>query len=143
MIQPFLRRCSVDLFASRLTALLPTYAGSQPRLLPRCNHPQLVASKRLRLSSIQSDRTSSEKSISGRSRSGPSGPSVAGATLVASSPEPFTQEPSCRDPKLQTPAAGSCIPSENPPNAPQASFSRLSLIYLGTAPNGRVFRGHK
>ena len=27
VIQPFLRRCSVDLFASRLTALFPTYAS--------------------------------------------------------------------------------------------------------------------
>ena len=36
---------------------------------------------------------------------------------------------SCHDPaKLQTPAEGSCIPSEDPPNVPQASFSRLSLI---------------
>ena len=30
VIQPFLRRCSVDLFASRLTALLPTYASWTP-----------------------------------------------------------------------------------------------------------------
>ena len=30
VIQPFLRRCSVDLFASRLTALLPTYASWKP-----------------------------------------------------------------------------------------------------------------
>ena len=30
VIQPFLRRCSVDLFASRLTALLPTYASWIP-----------------------------------------------------------------------------------------------------------------
>ena len=30
MIQPFLRRCSVDLSASRLTALLPTYASWTP-----------------------------------------------------------------------------------------------------------------
>lgn len=30
MIQPFLRSCSVDLFASRLTALLPTYASWKP-----------------------------------------------------------------------------------------------------------------
>ena len=30
VIQPFLRRCSEDLFASRLTALLPTYASWTP-----------------------------------------------------------------------------------------------------------------
>lgn len=30
VIQPFLRRCSVDLFASRLTALLSTYASWKP-----------------------------------------------------------------------------------------------------------------
>ena len=30
--------------------------------------------------------------------------------------------------KLQTPAEGSCVPSENPSNVPQASFSRLSVI---------------
>ena len=30
VIQPFPRRCSVDLFASRLTALLPTYASWKP-----------------------------------------------------------------------------------------------------------------
>ena len=30
VIQPFLRSCSVDLFASRLTALLPTYASWKP-----------------------------------------------------------------------------------------------------------------
>ena len=101
---------------------------TRPRCyLHRCNDSQLVPSKRLRLSTIQSDRTSSEKSISGQSRPGPRGPSVAGTTLVASPPEPSNQEP-YHDPKLQTPAEGSCVPSENPPNVPQASFSRLSVI---------------
>ena len=47
--------------------------------------------------------------------------------MVASPPEPLNQE-SCHDPKLQTPAERSCIPCEDPPNVPQASFSRLSLI---------------
>ena len=46
---------------------------------------------------------------------------------MASPPEPVNQE-SCHDPKLQTPAEGSCIPSENPSYVPQASFSRLSVI---------------
>ena len=79
------------------------------------------------LSTSQSDRTSTEGSISGQSRSGASGPSVAGTTLVASPPERLDPE-SCHDPKLQTPAEESCIPSEDAPNVPQASFSRLSLI---------------
>ncbi len=87
----------------------------------------MVPSKRLRLSTIQSNRTSTEKSISGQSRSGASGHSVAGTTLVVSPPEPLNQE-SCHDPKLQTLAEGCCMPSEDPPNVPQASFSRLSLI---------------
>ena len=87
--------------------------------LHRCNDPRLVPSQRLRLSTIQSDRTSSEKSVSGQSRFG--------GTLVASPPEPVNQE-SCHDPKLQTPAEGPCFPSENPSNVPQASFSRLSVI---------------
>ena len=118
-------------------SLCVTPNGSSPSLrqletrprcnLHRCHDPRLVSSKRLRLSTIQSDCTSTEKSLSGQSRSGPSGPSVAGTTLVASPPEPLNQE-SCHDPKLQTPAEGSCIPSEGTPNVPKASFSRLSLI---------------
>ena len=95
--------------------------------LHRCNDPRLVPSKRLRLSTIQSDRTRTVKSISGQSRSGASGPSVVVTTLVANPPEPLNQE-SCHDPKLQTPAEGSCMPSEDPPNVPQASFSCLSLF---------------
>ena len=128
VIQPFLRRCSVDLFASRLTTLLSTYASWKPD--PGATYtdaPRLVPSQRLRLSTIQSDRTSTEKSVSGQSRFGLSGPSMAGTTLVASPPEPVNQE-SCHDPKLQTPAEGPCVPSENPSNVPQASFSRLSVI---------------
>ena len=130
VIQTFLRRCSVDLFASRLTALLPAYASWKPD--PDATYTEAMTlkwslPKRLRLSTIQSDCTSTEKSISGQSRSGPSGPSVTGTTLVASPPEPLNQEP-CHHPKLQTPAQGSCIPSEDTPNVPQASFSRLSLI---------------
>ena len=118
-------------------SLCVTPNGSPPNLrqletrprrnLHRCNDPRLVPSKRLRLPTIQPDRTSTEKSISGQSRPGLSGPSVAGTTLVASPPEPVNQE-SCHDPKLQTPAEGSCIPSENPSYVPQASFSRLSVI---------------
>ena len=101
---------------------------TRPRgYLHRCNDPRLVPSQRLRLSTIQSDRTSTEKSVTGQSRFGPSGPSMAGTTLVASPPEPVNQE-SCHDPKLQTPAEGPCVPSENPSNVPQASFSRLSVI---------------
>ena len=101
---------------------------TRPRdYLYRCNDPRLVPSQRIRLSTIQSDRTSTEKRISGQSRFGLSDPSVAGTTLVASPPEPVNQE-SCHDPKLQTPAEGSCIPSENPSNVPQASFGRLSDI---------------
>ena len=128
VIQRFLRRCSVDLFASRLTTLLSTYASWKPD--PGATYtdaPRLVPSQRLRLSTIQSDRTSTEKSVSGQSRFGLSGPSMAGTTLVASPPEPVNQE-SCHDPKLQTPAEGPCVPSENPSNVPQASFSRLSVI---------------
>ena len=99
---------------------------TRPRgYLHRC--PRLVPSQRLRLSTIQSDRTSTETSVSGQSRFGLSGPSMAGTTLVASPPEPVNQE-SCHDPKLQTPAEGPCVPSENPSNVPQASFSRLSVI---------------
>ena len=91
-------------------SLCVTPDGSPPNLcqlearprcyLHRCNDPQLVPSK---LSTTQSDRTSSEESISGQSRS-------------------------CHDPKVQTPAEESCIPSEDPPNVPQPSFSPLSLI---------------
>ena len=115
-------------------SLCVTPNGSPPNLcqletmpgcyLHRCNDPRLVTSKRLRLSTIQSDRTSTEESISGQNRSGTCGPSVASATLVASPPERLDQE-SCHDPNLQTPAEESCIPSED---VPQASFSRLSLI---------------
>ena len=72
-----------------------------------CNDPRLVPSKGLRLSTIQSDCTSTEKSISAQSSFDPTGPSVAGTTLVASPPELLNQE-SCHDPKLQTPAEGSC-----------------------------------
>ena len=86
---------------------------TRPRgYLHRCNDPRLVPSQRLRLSTIQSDRTSSEKSVSGQSRFG--------GTLVASPAEPVNQE-SCHDPKLQTPAEGPCVPSENPSNVSQAS----------------------
>ena len=118
------------------TSLCVTPNGSSPSLrqletrprcnLHRCHDPRLVSFKSLRLSTIQSDCTSTEKSISGQSRSGPSGPSVAGTTLVASPPEPLNQE-SCHDPKLQTPAEGSCIPSEDTPNVPQASCSVFHL----------------
>ena len=118
-------------------SLCVTSNGSLPSLcqletmpvcyLHRCNDPRLVPSKRLCLSTIQSDRTSTEESISGQSRSGACGPSVAGTTLVASPPERLDPEP-CHDPKPQTPAEESCIPSEDAPNVPQASFSRLSLI---------------
>ena len=118
-------------------SLCITPNGSPPNLcqletmpgcyLHRCNDPRLVPSKRLHLSTIQSDRTSTEESISGQNRSGACGPSVASATLVASTPERLDPE-SCHDPKLQTPAEESCIPSDDAPNVPQASFSHLSLI---------------
>ena len=49
------------------------------------------------------------------------------APVWQAQPEPVNQE-SCHDPKLQTPAEGFCIPSENPSNVPQASFSRLSVF---------------
>ena len=118
-------------------SLCVTPNGSPPNLcqletrpgcyIHRCNDPRLVPSKKLRLFTIQSDRTSTEESISGQSRSGACSPSVAGTTLVASPPECLDTE-SCHDPKFQTPAEESCIPSEDAPNVPQASFSRLSLI---------------
>ena len=101
--------------------------GSPPKLcqletrpgcyLHRCNDPRLVPSKKLRLFTIQSDRTSTEESISGQSKSGACSPSVTGTTLVASPPERLDPE-SCHDPKLQTPAEESCIPSEDPTNVP-------------------------
>ena len=112
---------------------------TRPRgYLHRCNDPRLVPSQRLRLSTIQSDRTSTEKSISGQSRFGLSGHSMAGTTLVASSPEPDDQE-SCHDPKLL--AEKPCVPSENPSNVPQASFSRLSVI-RGQHQTEGFFREH-
>ena len=64
--------------------------------LHRCNDPRLVPSQRLRLSTIQSDATSTEKSISWQSRFALNCPNVAGTTLVASPPEPVNQE-SCHD----------------------------------------------
>ena len=101
---------------------------TRPRgYLHRCNDPRLVPSQRLRLSSLQSDRTSTEKGISGQSRFGLSGSSMASTTLVASPPESDNQE-SCHDLKLETLAERLCVPSENPSNVPQASFSRLSVI---------------
>ena len=132
VIQPFLRGCNVDLFASRLTALPPTIVICQLETRPgcylhRCNDPGLVPSKRLCLSTVQSNFSSAEENISGPSRPGLSGPSMPSTALVANSSEPSNQEP-CHDPNLQTSAKGSCIFSENPPNVPQASSSRLSHI---------------
>ena len=92
--------------------------------LHRYNDPGLVPSKRLCLSTVQSNFSSAEENISGPSRPGLSGPSMASTALVANSSEP-NQEP-CHDPNLQTSAKGSCISSENPPNVPKASSSRLS-----------------
>ena len=73
-IQPFLTK------KVQCRSLCVTPNGSPPNLceletrpgcyLHRCNVPRLVPSKRLCLSTIQSDRTSTEKSISGQSRSG-------------------------------------------------------------------------
>ena len=115
-------------FVSRLMALLSNYASWKPD--PGVTYtadPRLVPSQRLRLSTIQSDHTNTEKSISGQSRCSLSGSSMAGTTLAASHPEPVYQE-SCHDPKLPTPDEGSCVPSENASNVPQASFSHLSVI---------------
>ena len=95
--------------------------------LHRCNDPGLVPTKRLRLSSVCTNFSSSEEGISRQSRSGRSGSSVAGTALVASASEPSNQE-RCHDPELQTSAEGSCTSSKNPLNVPQHSFSRLSHI---------------
>ena len=144
MIQPFLRRCSVDLFASRLTCtpLLPTYASWKPD--PGATYTDAMTLdwsllKKLRLSTIQSDRTSTEKSISGQSRCGPCGPSMADTTLVASPPEPLNQE-SCHDTKLQTPAEGSCISSEDPPIVPRLHLAVFHLSGNSTKQNSKGFQ---
>ena len=87
----FLRRCSVDLFASRLTALLPTYASWKPD--PGATYTDAMTFDWFLLKGYAFPPLSLIapvlKNISGQRRSGPSGPSVAGTTLVASPPEPL------------------------------------------------------
>ena len=103
VILPFIRRCNVDLFASRLTALLPTYASWKPdpgATYTDENDPGLVSPKRVRLSPIQPTCSSAEEGFSGQSRPGPSRSSLAGTALVASSSEPSSQG-SFYDPKLK------------------------------------------
>ena len=103
MIQPFLRRCSVDLFASRLKAPLSTYACWKPD--PGATYTDAMTLDWSLLKGYAFPPFSLivpvlKKSISGQRRFGLSGPSVAGTTLVASPPEPVNQE-SCHNPKLQ------------------------------------------
>lgn len=101
---------------------------TRPRgILHGCNDTELGHSERLRLSTIQSDSTSSEKSLAGQSGSGLDSSSLAGTTLVASSPEPSNQETS-HDPELQILVEGPCIPPQNPSNVSQAPSGRLSYI---------------
>lgn len=95
---------------------------TRPRCdLDRCNEPGLVPSKRLDLSTVQSNLKSIEQGIAGQSRFALSGPTEAGTALMGSSSESPYQEP-CHDPKLQTSAKGPSVSSTNPPNLPQASF---------------------
>ena len=110
------------------SALNLRHLETRPRgYLHRCNDPRLVPSQRLRLSTIQSDRTSSETSVSGQSRFG--------GTLVASPAEPVNQE-SCHDPKLQTPAEGPCVPSENPSMYPTLHLAVFQLSGNSTKQKG-------
>ena len=112
----------MDLFASRLTALLPQYASWKPD-----PDPGLGSSKRLLLSTIQSDFSIPEKGIPGQSRCGLSGASVSGTALVASPSGSPNGEP-CNDPQRQAPPKRPYSPSTCTPDVPQAPPSHLSHI---------------
>ena len=89
--------------------------------------PGLGSSKRLGLSTVQSDFSSADKGIPGQSGCGLSGASVAGTALVASPSGSPNGEP-CNDPQLQAPPKRPCSPSTCTPDVPQAPPSHLSHL---------------
>lgn len=82
VIQPFIRKCNVDLVALCLTALLPTYAGWKPE--PGATYTDAMTLDWVRLSPVQPTCSDAEEGISGQNRSGPSQSSLGGRALVAS-----------------------------------------------------------
>ena len=97
---------------------------------PQCYRPndhRLGSSKRLRLSTIQSDISSPEKGIPGQRGCGLNGISVADTTLVASSSGSPHGKP-CNDSQPQAPPKRPCSPSTCTPDVPQAPPSCLAHI---------------
>ena len=97
------------------------------RYLQGHDDPGLGSSKRLRLSTVQSDFSSPEKSIPGQSGCGLSDASVAGTALV-NNPSGSPNGEHCNDPQLQAAPKRPCSPSTCTPDVPQAPSSRLSHI---------------